>query len=153
MYRAGQHAPRQPAWTWPALAAVAGALVGAAVVFPLAWLAIPPRERVVMVREPDVRPAPLPEAPDDPPEGHADPPGEVTPAPSLAPAKQKVSGLALYFPVPRGGYIGLRDQVIRFGPDSLPSLPAGAAAPGNPPMTLQRMYESLADEQSEPASQ
>ncbi len=108
LFRAGQASVRR-GWVWPAAAMSFGL---AAIALALAWWAQPgpaPEVRVVYLSAP-AAPAPAP--------------------PAVIPEKEK--------PLPQGpalAYLHLREQLLRLGVDSLPSLPP--LPPGTEPGPLK----------------
>jgi hypothetical protein len=120
MFRAGQAAAGR-SWAWPASTVVlfATSLVLAGI------LALRPTgtETVRVVYVPAERPAPAPPAPRAP-----TPP--TTPAPATAEA--------VAWPPASAPYLALREQVVRFGVDSLPDLPPLTTA--SPAPSVDRLF-------------
>jgi hypothetical protein len=109
LYRAGQASAPRPGWQWPAAAAAialtAGTLTGS-----LAFRPGPQTiERIVYRTAPSPAPQPPPKAPAERPEG--------TPAQPALP----LVGEAVARNVAPDGYLRMRDQVLRWGVEALPS--------------------------------
>lgn len=140
LFRAGQRAGRQGQWQRSALTGVLGlllGLVGTGLVLPHLQT---PAERIVYV---PVRAAKLPEQ--VPPTSQPNPTQPAPEAPSTPPAQApELAQLWLTVPQPRGGYLGLRDRMLRWGLDVLP-VPPMADVPAEPPLSLQEMLTELAE--------
>jgi hypothetical protein len=121
MFRAGQAAAGRN-WAWPASTAVLFAtslvLAGMLVVRPAGT------ETVRVVYVPAERPAPAP-------------PGPRAPTPPSTPTPPTVQSVAL--PPASAPYLALREQVVRFGVDSLPDLPPLTTA--SPAPTVDRLFD------------
>jgi hypothetical protein len=124
LFRAGQASVRRRGWLWPTAAALSTTFAAALGLLLLLRPEPSPVERVVVVKvvEPAPTPPPAPEPPAPLPSGalvwHVDEPG----------------------PVP-SDYLRLRDQMIRWGADALPSAAPVSAPPPAP--ELDRLRGSL----------
>jgi hypothetical protein len=137
LYRAGQVSARRTGWLWPATAAAVVALAAGALTGALALRPGPQTvERIVVVNK--AMPAPLPVPPRLPPQA---PPEKPQAAP--VPPVQSLSAEAVARETFPEGYLRLRDQVLRWGVDALPSRPAGAASGRRPTPTT--VHDHLSD--------
>jgi hypothetical protein len=122
LFRAGQAAVRRRVWLWPSAAAIL-ALTTVSLAVALALRPAPGVvERTVVVRVP----VPAPPAPPPPPRQQ---PAPSAPSPTPSPDREDVLARE---PLPEG-YLRLRDEVLRWGVDALPSPPPVPAGP--PPVT------------------
>lgn len=128
LYEAGRRSARRRPWTWPAAAGLF-AVLSAGLGVRLATLPVPQPQVVYVSR---------PAAPEQPPVASTETPPDSR-------ADMLAAG-----PRSAGGYLGLRDLVVRFGADGLPAAASGpVAAPrpveqllGLPPGTLDDALKS-----------
>jgi hypothetical protein len=126
LFRAGQASmPRRSNRIVPVVAALVGVVVGVWAARSFFLPTVPGVERIVIVYvkpDPAPQPEPLPEVPPQQPSKS-----------SPVPASQTTVAQELS-PLPgREGYLGLRDQVLRWGVDMMPSSPVNLENPGGQP--------------------
>jgi hypothetical protein len=143
LFQAGQRAGRHGQWQRSALTGVLGlllGLVGTGLVLPHLQT---PAERIVYV------PVPAPELPEQvPPTSQPKPPPSAPEVPSTPPAQApELAQLWLAVPQPRGGYLGLRDRMLRWGPEMLPA-PGVSAGSGERPLSVLDMLTNLAEKRN-----
>jgi hypothetical protein len=142
LFRAGQNSVRhRPKRLVPVALALLGMVVGIWVGRTFFQTTSPVEKQVVIVHVKD-NPTPQPEPqPQQPPQVT---PRETQPAP---PAQTTAS--EKWPPLPgRDGYLGLRDQVLRWGVEILPSSPVRVDGPGDQPSSSLLEWQSKLTDKS-----
>ncbi|HEY1380966.1 MAG TPA: hypothetical protein VGF55_29470 [Gemmataceae bacterium] len=109
LYEAGRRSARRRPWAWPAVAGVFAVLSAGLGVRLATAPAPPPRVEIVYL------------------------PRTETPSRDVQHVSETSPVRDVFLPRPGGGYLHLRDQVVRFGADSLPAAVSGRA-PAPPPV-------------------
>lgn len=136
MYCAGQASMRRRLFTLPAASAVLGLLVGVlGCVVVLQMTYQPAKPQVVYVVKIKEQPPPqkTPQQPVQPPPTQA-----PSPEPTELVQTDDLSATRL------GGYVGLRNRVIRWGADVLPSPPMGESSNETSPPTMMQLWDEFA---------
>lgn len=141
MFRAGQSSAHRRRWPNTVLPALIGILAGSAITFATVRATWQPETRVVVVKVPVPADVPQKQAVKEP-----DPLVVPSPTPALAPAAPGSVPWELFASVarPATGYLQLRDQVLRWGVEAMPSVaPTAGVKHSGEPNSVWHMQSNL----------